>query len=155
MDRAVGFSEVSSKERTRSQQRVVLRAVTRAAWLAGLSSVAVMLSIMALRHRLVAILFQRGAFTGASTGAVSTVLLSYMPVIIGRGLCDLLSRTLFGMSRFRAGVTAAVTALALNLVICSALPSEEPLLIGLGAIVGFTVGAVWIVWRVVRMRRDV
>ena len=59
------------------------------------------------------------------------------------------------MGQFRAGVTATVTALALNLVICSALPSEDPRLIGLGAIVGFTVGAVWIVWRVVRMQRDV
>ena len=111
--------------------------------------------MMALRRQVVAILFQRGAFTRTSTGAVSTVLLSYMPVIIGRGLCDLLSRTLFGMGQFRAAVTATVTALALNLVICSALPSEDPQQIGLGAIVGFTVGAVWIVWRVIRMQRDV
>ena len=147
--------EVSSQQENRPQQRLVLRAVTRAAWLAGLSSVGVMLGMMALRHQVVAVLFQRGAFTRTSTNAVSTVLLSYMPVIVGRGLCDLLSRTLFGMGRFRAGVTATVTALVLNLVICSALPSEDPLLIGLGAIVGFTVGAVWIVSQVVRMQRDV
>ena len=147
--------EVSSQERTRSRQQVVLRAITRAAWLAGLSLVAAMAGMIVWRHQLVAILFQRGAFTRTSTDAVSTVLLSYLPVIVGRGLCDFLSRTLFGMGRFRAAVTATVTALALNLVICSALPSEDPLLIGLGAIVGFTVGAVWLVWRVIRMRRDV
>ena len=76
-----------------------------------------------------------------------------MPVIIGRGLTDFLSRSLFAMGEVRTPLAATVLALVLNFAICLALPLDEPLLIGLGAVVGFSVGAVWIVWRVARFRR--
>ena len=83
------------------------------------------------------------------------VLLGYMPVIVGRGLCEFLSRALFGMGRFRVALSAAVTALVVNLVICALLPSRWPVLIGLGAAVGFLAAAAWIVAYVRRLAREV
>ncbi len=137
--------EISSLHRSRSDQSHALGAVTRAAWFTTLVGAAAMIGMMIWSEPLVRLLFQRGAFGRASTGAVATILLGYMPVLVGRGLCDFLSRALFGMGRFRVPLLAASLALAANFVICAVLPSREPLLIGLGAIVGFIAAAALIV----------
>ena len=113
-----------------------------------------MVALMIWRQPLVEILFQRGQFSAESTAAVATVLLGYMPVIIGRGVVDLLSRTLFGLGVYRAPLVAAALALAINAAICALLPSVEPALIGLGAAIGFLVGAVVIVAHVRKLAAD-
>jgi putative peptidoglycan lipid II flippase len=113
-----------------------------------------MVCMMVFRDPIVHLLFERGAFGRSSTEAVATVLLGYMPVMVGRGLCEFLSRSLFGMGRFRVPLTAAVTALLVNAAVCAMLPSRWPALIGLGAAAGFTVAAVWIVAYVRRLSRE-
>jgi peptidoglycan biosynthesis protein MviN/MurJ (putative lipid II flippase) len=83
---------------------------------------------------------------------VATILLGYMPVILGRGMVDLLSRTLFSLGEYEAPLFAAIVALALNAAVCAVLPSIEPRLIGLGAILGFSIGGWLITQHVWRMR---
>ena len=147
--------ELSSRQGSAEQRGSALLAAERGAMLTVVGGGVVMIAVMLLRQPIVEILFQRGEFQSASTDAVATILLGYMPVIIGRGLMDFLSHSLFAMGRVRTPLAATVLALVLNFSICLALPPDEPLLIGLGAIVGFSLGAVWIVWHVVRIRRHV
>jgi putative peptidoglycan lipid II flippase len=144
--------EISSLEASPRRRRDAGRVMQRAAVLTLAVSASMMLIIMGLRDELVAVLFERGEFGAASTAAVATVLLGYMPVILGRGMVDLLSRTLFSLGEYRTPVLAAGVALALNAAVCAVLPSFEPRLIGLGAILGFNVGGWIIVQHVWRMR---
>lgn len=146
--------EMSGSNETPAQRRDAVRAMTRAAVLTVAASAGVMAVMILLRDPAVTLLFQRGAFGRDSTEAVSTVLLSYMPVILGRGVADLLSRTLFGMGIYRAPVGAAFAALAVNAAFCTLLPSDDPRLIGVGAVVGFAVSAAWIIRRVRRIGLD-
>ena len=145
--------ELSSRQGSAEHRKTALLAAERGAMLTVAGGAVVMAAMMLLRKPIVEILFQRGEFQSASTDAVATILLGYMPVVIGRGLTDFLSRSQFAMGRVRTPLAATVLALLLNFAICVALPPDEPLLIGLGATVGFSVGAAWIVWRVVRIRR--
>jgi putative peptidoglycan lipid II flippase len=146
--------EISSLQRSTDERRSAMRATVRAAWLTAAAGAAVMVCMMVFRDPIVHLLFERGAFGRSSTEAVATVLLGYMPVMVGRGLCEFLSRSLFGMGRFRVPLTAAVTALLVNAAVCAMLPSRWPALIGLGAAAGFTVAAVWIVAYVRRLSRE-
>lgn len=147
--------ELSSRQGSAGHRKTALLAAERGAMLTVVGGAVVMAAMMLLRKPIVEILFQRGEFQSASTDAVATILLGYMPVVIGRGLTDFLSRSLFAMGRVRTPLAVTVLALALNFAICVALPPDEPVLIGLGAVVGFSVGAAWIVWRVARLRRHV
>lgn len=130
-----------------------VRAMKRAAVATFAISAAVMTVMLLLREPITSLLFERGQFGRESTEAVATILLSYMPVILGRGIVDLLSRTLFGAGAYRAPLAASATALAINAAVCAILPSADPNFIGLGAIIGFAVGAVMIVRRVLEMER--
>ena len=147
--------ELSSRQGSAEHRKTALLAAERGAMLTVAGGAVVMAAMMLLRKPIVEILFQRGEFQSASTDAVVTILLGYMPVVIGRGLTDFLSRSLFAMGQVRTPLAVTVLALVLNFAICVALPPDEPLLIGLGAVVGFSFGAAWIVWRVVRIRRHV
>jgi putative peptidoglycan lipid II flippase len=146
--------EISSLQRSPEERRSALRAAIRAAWVTAAVGAAVMVGMMVFRDPLVRLLFERGAFGRSSTEAVAVVLLGYMPVMIGRGLFEFLSRSLFGMGRFRVPLSAALAALLVNAVVCALLPSRWPVLIGLGAAAGFMVGAAWIVAYVRRLSRE-
>lgn len=145
--------EISARQSTAAQKRSALQAVVRAAGLITAAGAAVMLVMMTWREPLVSLLFERGVFGRESTEAVAVILFGYMPVIIGRGLCDFLSRMLFGMRRFAAPLAGAFVALVVNFAVCAALPSERPVLIGAGAVTGFFLGAAIIVVYVLRLRR--
>jgi putative peptidoglycan lipid II flippase len=146
--------EISSLEASPHRRRSAGRAMQRAAAITLGASALMMILLMLLRHEIVATLFERGEFSPASTAAVATVLLGYMPVILGRGMVDLLSRTLFSLGEYKTPLLAAGTALALNAAVCAVLPSFEPRLIGFGAILGFSVGG-WVITRDVwRMKTD-
>ncbi len=146
--------EISSLQRSPNERRAALRSAVRAAWLAAGIGSAVMVFMMLFCGPIVHLLFERGAFGRSSTEAVATVLLGYMPVMVGRGLFEFLSRALFGMGRFRVPVSGAVAALLVNAAVCALLPSRWPVLIGVGAAAGFLVGAVWIVSHVRQLARE-
>ena len=146
--------EVASRPGEAAPRQAPLRAVGRASWLLA-GFLAVVAAVMFIgRQSIVSLLFERGEFGGASTTAVAAILLAYTPVILGRGLSDFLSRNLFAMGRFRVALITAAGALAVNLVVSFLVPPEQPELIGLGAMIGFTVGAIVIVGHVLRLRRD-
>ena len=137
--------EIAALQASPGERRAAARAMQRAAALtAGVCGV-MMVVLMPFSRPLVELLFERGQFGATSTAAVAAVLMGYLPAIVGRGVVDLLSRTLFGMGVYRAPLVAASLALAINAAVCALLPSVEPLLIGAGAILGFAVGAVVIV----------
>jgi putative peptidoglycan lipid II flippase len=146
--------EISSLQRSAGERRSALRAAVRAAWLTAAAGTGVMVCMMVFRDPIVHLLFERGAFGRSSTEAVAMVLLGYMPVLVGRGLCEFLSRSLFGMGRFRVPLTAAVAALLVNAAVCALLPNRWPVLIGLGATAGFVVGGAWVVAYVRRLSRE-
>jgi putative peptidoglycan lipid II flippase len=146
--------EISSLQRSPNERRAALRGAVRAAWLTAAIGAAVMVFMMVFSGPIVHLLFERGAFGRSSTEAVATVLLGYMPVMVGRGLFEFLSRALFGMGRFRVPLSAALAALLVNAAVCALLPSRWPVLIGLGAAAGFLVGAVWIVAYVRRLASE-
>jgi O-antigen/teichoic acid export membrane protein len=75
-----------------------------------------------------------------------------MPLIMGRGICEFLSRTLFGMGKYRIPLAATALALAINLLVCAILPNRYPVLIGLGAVLGFLAGAIVILVYLRRLR---
>jgi putative peptidoglycan lipid II flippase len=146
--------EIASLEDTPKRRRNAGAAMQRAAAVTLAASAVVMVAFMLLRGELVTLLFERGEFGRSSTAAVATVLLGYMPVILGRGVVDLLSRTLFSLGEYRTPLLAAGVALALNAAVCAVLPSFDPRWIGLGAILGFSVGG-WLIAKYVwRMRTD-
>jgi len=143
--------EISEMQPKAGGRLRALRAMKRAAGLVIVAGALITVGMIVLRNPIVAVLFERGRFGETSTAQVALVLLSYMPAMIGRGLTDLLSRTLFGTSRYRTAVLASCLALALNALICSALGPNDPTWIGLGAVVGFAASAIWIVafiWRI-------
>ncbi len=146
--------EIASLQSSPEERRGAARAMQRAAILTASVCALMMAPLMIWREPLVELLFQRGQFGAASTAAVATVLLGYMPVIIGRGVVDLLSRTLFGMGVYRVPLLAASLALAINAAVCALLPSVEPALIGLGAAIGFIAGAIVIVSHVRKLAAD-
>ena len=131
-----------------------VRATIRAAWLAAAAGAAIMVIMMVFRNPIVHLLFERGAFGRDSSDAVASVLLGYMPVMIGRSLSEFLSRALFGMGRFKVPFSAAVVALIVNSAICAVLPNRWPLLIGVGAATGFLAGAIWLVVYVRRVAKE-
>ncbi len=137
--------EISSLGDSPEDRRTATHAIRRAATVTLAGSFAVMVGMMLLRRPIVEILFQRGEFTAQSTAAVSEVLFGYMPVILGRGVAEMLSRTLFSTGVYKGPVTAMFLALAINAGICSLLPSVHPESIGIGAAVGFVIAALWIV----------
>ena len=94
--------EISSLEASPNRRRNASRAMQHAAIITLAASAAMMVVIMLLRGDLVTLLFERGEFSEASTAAVATILLGYMPVILGRGMVDLLSRTLFSLGEYEA-----------------------------------------------------
>ncbi len=146
--------EIAALQSSPGERRGAALAMQRAAMLTVGVCTLLMVPLMIWRGPLVELLFQRGEFGAASTAAVAAVLLGYMPVIIGRGVVDLLSRTLFGMGVYRAPLLAASLALAINAAVCALLPSVEPALIGAGAAIGFAAGAVVIVSHVRKLAAD-
>jgi putative peptidoglycan lipid II flippase len=146
--------EISSLQADPAQRRQAVKAMQRAAALIASISGVAMVVMLILRERIVALLFERGQFGEASTAAVAVVLLSYMPVILGRSVMELLSRTLFGLGVYRIPIIAAALALGLNAAICALLPNTNPAFIGLGAIVGSLAGGWVTVAHVWRMNHD-
>jgi putative peptidoglycan lipid II flippase len=145
--------EISSLRGTAIERAAGLRALIRGAWLVAGASLAATLAMALLRVPLVRILFERGEFGAESTAAVAVVLLSYLPVMAGRSLCDFFTRTLFGIGKYRVPVIATGGALLVNLAVCSLLPAADPLWIGAGAVAGYSIAALWVVWYVVGLRR--
>lgn len=128
--------------RLRSQLRMreAFHLIDKTLGLAALAAVAGCGVALALRHPVIAILFQRGNFTAESTTLVSTVFLSLAPSLVGWSLLELTGRALFALDRPALAVWASYIPVLVNVALTLGLRSAKPQLIGLGASVGLIVG---------------
>jgi putative peptidoglycan lipid II flippase len=92
------------------------------------------------RHPAIALLFQHGSFTAASTLMVSAVFLGMGPSLIGWTLLEIMSRSLFALNRPWPPVIAAAIPFVLNVTLTLLIHSQRPELIGLGSSVGLFAG---------------
>jgi putative peptidoglycan lipid II flippase len=128
--------------RLRAQLRFgqAFRLIDRTLGLAALGAVAACGVALALRHPVIAILFQRGNFTAQSTNLVSAVFLGMAPSLIGWSLLELTGRALFALDRPVLALGAAIIPVLVNVALTLWLHSSSPQWIGLGASVGLMAG---------------
>ncbi|MEO7649048.1 MAG: lipid II flippase MurJ, partial [Bryobacteraceae bacterium] len=87
--------------RLRSLNRVreAFRLIDKTIGLAALGAVAACAIGIAVRKPVIALMFERGSFTGDSTRLVAAVFLGFAPSLIGWSLLELTSRSLFALDR--------------------------------------------------------
>ena len=146
--------ELAAHPDTASHSREPLRTTARVTVLLAVVTAISLLIMVLARRPLVALLFERGEFGETSTSTVTLILLTYAPAMFGRIIADFLSRLLFAMLKMRMPAVAALVALGINLAVCLLLPSSRPELIGLGATLGFAIGAVMLVRYLRELRRN-
>ena len=111
-----------------------------------------------LRAPVVALLFQRGNFTAASTRLVSGVLLGFAPSLLGWPLMELVARCFFALDRPGLPIAAAFIPVAANLAITPLLKAHgglaDPSVLGLGASLGFGAGFT-VLFTMIHARKEV
>jgi len=122
-------------------RRAALGAIARAAVLTALGAAVVVFVMMSLSPWVVALLFERGRFSAASTSTVTSILSGFFPILIAWSVVDVISRSLFALGRPRAPIAAAALALAINLAFSTLAPRLAIHWIGAGAILGFVAAA--------------
>ncbi len=128
--------------RARVDRFAAVLAIRRAAIATALAAGAIVLLLAALGPWTVALLFERGRFTAASTATVSAILTGFAPVLVAWSVLDIISRSLFVLGRSQAPVLAAAVALLANALISTLAPISSVGAIGVGAVVGFSAAAV-------------
>ena len=113
-------------------------------WVAAAAIVSCAIGL-AIRHPVMALLFERGSFTAESTELVSQVFLGFAPCLIGWSLIEITARSLFALDRPWLPVITAAIAAFVNIAISAALRGRAPELIGVGASVGMLVGFAFLV----------
>ena len=128
--------------RLRSQFRLreAFRLIDRTTALAALAAVGGCAFALALREPATRLLFERGSFTAESTTMVAAVFLGLGPSMIGWGLMELTSRSLFSLERPGLPVTVAFIPLVVNVAVTLWMGNPQPQLIGLGASLGLLAG---------------
>jgi putative peptidoglycan lipid II flippase len=126
-------------EIARRDVRGALRLIDRTVALAALAAVAACAVGVWLREPLIALLFERGSFTGESTRMVAAVFLGFGPSLIGWCLIEITARSLFAMNRPWLPVLAGTVPLLVNVAVTSRLPAGAAWL-GVGSSVGLMAG---------------
>lgn len=84
-------------------------------------NVPAMVGLMILAEPIVALLYQRGAFTPADTSATAAALLFYAPGLLGYSIVKIASPTFYSLRDSRTPVIISVASVAVNLVLNLAL----------------------------------
>jgi putative peptidoglycan lipid II flippase len=128
--------------RLRSLQRLreALRLIDRTIAITALATVGGCAFALLFRHPAIALFFQRGSFTAQSTAMVAAVFLGLGPSLIGWGLIEITSRSLFALDRPWPAMVAATVPVLLNVAITLQLRSFRPEFIGLGSSAGLLAG---------------
>jgi putative peptidoglycan lipid II flippase len=132
--------------RLRSQLRLqeAWRLIDKTLALAALGAVSGCAIALAFRKPAIELIYQRGSFTAESTDLVSAVFLGLGPSLIGWGLLELTSRSLFALDRPWLPTVAAAIPVVVNVILTMATHSPQPRLIGMGASVGLLVGFLFV-----------
>jgi putative peptidoglycan lipid II flippase len=128
--------------RLRSMMRIkeAFRLIDRTTGVAALVALGGCAFALLFREPAIALLFQGGSFTRASTLMVSAVFLSLGPSFVGWSLMEIAARSLFALDRPWLPVIAAMVPILVNVAITLWMHSSEPQWIGLGASVGLMAG---------------
>lgn len=128
--------------RLRSLRRLreALRLIDRTIALTALATLGGCAFALLFRQPAIALLFQRGSFTAQSTAMVSAVFLGLGPSLVGWGLIEIASRSLFALDRPWPAMVAAAVPVLFNVAITLQLRSFRPEFIGLGSSVGLLAG---------------
>ncbi|MBV9508126.1 MAG: hypothetical protein JO323_24305, partial [Acidobacteriia bacterium] len=116
--------------------RLISRTLLLAALIAALGCGFALL----LRERLIALVFERGNFTRASTLLVSSVFLGLGPALVGWSLMEIAARSLFALNRPWPPIIAAVLPVLVNAALTLHFHWFEPRSIGFGASIGVAFG---------------
>ena len=134
-------------------RRAAWGAIRRAAVATALASTAIVFLMHWLGPWVVALLFERGRFSAASTSTVSGILSGFFPVLAAWSVLDVMSRSLFSLSRSWIPILAATLALVVNALLSALVPMRSIQGVGLGAVVGFVAAAALVaahLWKVGR-----
>jgi putative peptidoglycan lipid II flippase len=126
----------------RRDRNIAIGAVGRAAATTALLSAAVVAVVMAAAPAVVAILFERGQFTAASTVTVTALLEGFYPVLAAWSVLDVISRSMLSLGKWRSPILCAALALAVNAAFSASGVVRSVRWIGLPAVVGLGCGAV-------------
>lgn len=128
--------------RLKSQARLreAVRLVGRTVAIGALGVVAVCSLCLIFRHLGIMLMFQRGSFTAESTELVSAVFLGLGPSLVGWGLMEILSRSLFGLDHRWPPVIAAFIPVLVNSTLTLSGRFSTPHMIGMGASIGTFAG---------------
>jgi len=121
--------------------REALRVIDRTVWFTALIAIAMSSVALVLRHPAIALLFERGSFTPASTRLVAAVFLGFGPTLIGWSVIEITARSLFALDRPWPAVLASVAPVLVNAVFTLRLRPSDPQWIGAGASLGAFAGA--------------
>jgi putative peptidoglycan lipid II flippase len=128
--------------------RASLAGALRFTWLVGLAAST---GLIVLRAPLVRLLFERGAFDPAATGAVSSVLRWYALSVLADALCQPLWRVIYAQRR--AGIVIAVNGLQTGLRLAGNIALSRAFGyngLAMAAVLGLSVQAAvlgWLAWR--------
>ena len=120
--------------------REAFRLIDRTMALTALVAVAGCAFAIAFRRPAIALLFQHGNFTAASTLLVSAVFLGLGPSLVGWSLLEIGSRSLFALNRAWPPVFAAVVPVLLNVILTLRMHSLAPEWLGVGSSLGLLAG---------------
>jgi putative peptidoglycan lipid II flippase len=81
------------------------------------------LGLILLREPLVALLYQRGAFSASSTEQVAWALLWFAAGLVGHSLLEIVARAFYALHDTRTPVVVGATAMSLNIVLSLGLAS--------------------------------
>jgi putative peptidoglycan lipid II flippase len=121
--------------------RDAFRLIDRTLLLAALIAIGISGAALLLRHPVIALLFQRGSFTAASTRLVSAVFLGLGPALIGWALMEITARSSFALDRPWPPLLAALCPVLVNAALTLGLNFRQPEWIGAGASIGVMAGA--------------
>ena len=139
--------------RLRQDRQAALSAIRRAAMATALAAGAIIVLITALAPWLVAVLFERGRFSAASTATVTAILSGFCPALAAWSVLDIISRSLFALGSPRVPLLAAAVALVANILISLLAPMRSVGAIGAGAVAGFSAAALLAAFYLRSLRR--
>jgi putative peptidoglycan lipid II flippase len=132
--------------------REAFRLIDRTVLFTALIAIAASGAALLLRYPAIALLFQRGSFTAASTRLVAAVFLGFGPTLIGWSVIEITARSLFALDRPWPAVIASLAPVLVNGAFTLQLHSVEPQWIGVGASLGAFCGAALLL-AIVRWKR--
>lgn len=137
--------------RLRNDRRIALGTIGRAAVVTALLSTVLVVLMLVLSPWVVALLFERGQFSAASTLTVTSILQGFYPVLVAWSVLDVISRSMFSLARPRVPIAAAALALGVNLLLSSSGTIPSIRWIGVPAVLGFLAAAMVAVTHLFRL----